>query len=291
MNHAGNPTVTGRNSAAARLALYALILLSGAAGLIYEVVWARQLTLFMGNTAVANAAVLSAFMLGLALGSLLLGRIADRTTHPLLLYAWLEIGIGIYGATTPWLFDLLQAGYAQVAGAVGVAGPYSHLPRFAIAVAAMLIPTFLMGGTLPLLVRHFTARLEEAQPVTSRIYGINTLGATSGAFAAGFLLLPAIGITQTLLFSALINLLVGVGVYGLLRGRSKAPAAGGPGATTLPTGTGEKELRKPWLLLPFGLCRPALPGGVDPCAHPGDRRKHLRLQHRAHGLPGRYRAG
>ncbi len=229
--------------------LYSLILLSGAAGLIYEVVWARQLTLFMGNTAVANAAVLSAFMLGLALGSLALGRIADRTARPLMIYAWLEILIGIYGATTPWLFDLLQAGYAQVAGTVGVAGPYSHLPRFAIAVVAMLVPTFLMGGTLPLLVRHFTARLEDAQPVTSRIYGINTLGATSGAFAAGFLLLPAIGITQTLLFSAFINLLVGVGVYGLLRGGSKAPEARETAPAASNTGTVEKELRKPWLLL------------------------------------------
>ena len=84
-----------------RWALYFLILLSGAAGLIYEVVWARQLTLFIGNTAIANAAVLTAFMAGLALGSLVLGRRADRIARPLRLYALLEILIGCYGATTP----------------------------------------------------------------------------------------------------------------------------------------------------------------------------------------------
>ena len=74
-----------------RWPLYALILLSGAAGLIYEVVWARQLTLFIGNTAIANAAVLTAFMLGLALGSLVLGRKADRISNPLGLYVLLEV--------------------------------------------------------------------------------------------------------------------------------------------------------------------------------------------------------
>ncbi|MFC1777939.1 hypothetical protein ACFL3I_11475, partial [Pseudomonadota bacterium] len=107
----------------------------------------------------------------------------------------LEILIGIYGATTPWLFDLLQVAYANIAGVVGVSASYSHIPRFLIAIIAMLIPTFLMGGTLPLLVKYFTSQLDEAQSVTSRIYGINTLGATCGAFCAGFLLLPNLGIT------------------------------------------------------------------------------------------------
>jgi len=190
--------------------------MSGAAGLIYEVVWARQLTLFIGNTAIANAAVLTAFMVGLASGSLVLGRIADVIAKPLRMYALFEILIACYGATTPWLFGILQTGYTDLAGVVGVTGSYSHLPRFLIAIIAMLIPTFLMGGTLPLLVKHFTRHLDEAQTVTSRIYGINTLGATLGAFSAGFLLLPGVGITQTLLIAATANLLVGLGVYQLL---------------------------------------------------------------------------
>ena len=80
----------------------------------------------------------------------------------------------------------------------------------------MLIPTFLMGGTLPLLVKHFAQHLAQAQSVTSRIYGINTLGATMGAFCAGFLLLPSLGITTTLLSAAAVNIIVGFSVYQLL---------------------------------------------------------------------------
>ena len=128
-----SPANSSSTQRSLRWALYCLILLSGAAGLIYEVVWARQLTLFIGNTAIANAAVLTAFMVGLALGSLVLGRKADAIAKPLRLYALLEIMIGCYGATTPWLFEILQASYADFAGVVGVTGVYSHLPRFLIA--------------------------------------------------------------------------------------------------------------------------------------------------------------
>ncbi len=200
-----------------RFFLYFLILLSGGAGLVYEVVWARQLTLFIGTTAYANAAVLTAFMAGLALGSLVLGRVADKVKSPIFVYALLEIGIGIYGLTTPWLFGWIQDIYIAIAGEVGVTGPASQFVRFAVAIITMIIPTFLMGGTLPLLVRHFVARVEQSQAVTARIYGLNTFGAALGAFSAGFILLPAMGITFTLLLTALINLAVGALVYLLLK--------------------------------------------------------------------------
>jgi len=237
-----------------RWLLYILILLSGAAGLVYEVVWARQLTLFIGNTAVANAAVLTAFMTGLAAGSLVLGRKADKITKPLLLYALLEVLIGLYGATTPWLFNILQAGYADFAGVVGVTGAYSHLPRFLIAILAMLVPTFLMGGTLPLLVKYFTRQITRAQYTTARIYGINTLGATAGAFLAGFYLLPAMGITSTLLVAAAINIIVGLGVYLLLKHTAlrqyQTPAET---AGDIQTGSEVKLQRPSMLLIGFAL--------------------------------------
>ncbi len=234
-------------------ALYALVLFSGAAGLIYEVVWARQLTLFIGNTAVANAAVLTAFMLGLALGSFVLGRKADRISNPLGLYALIEILIGCYGATTPWLFDFLQVAYANIAGVVGVSGSYSHIPRFLIAIIAMLIPTFLMGGTLPLLVKYFTSQVDEAQSVTSRIYGINTVGATAGAFCAGFLLLPNLGITLTLLLAAAVNILVGFGVYQLLKGKGLQVFAFQETGSSLPTVDKEPGISAHPSLLLFGF--------------------------------------
>jgi len=234
--------------------LYALILFSGAAGLVYEVVWARQLTLFIGNTAVANAAVLTAFMLGLALGSYVLGRMADRISNPLGIYALLEILIGCYGATTPWSFDLMQSAYANVAGVVGVSGSYSHIPRFLIAIIAMLIPTFLMGGTLPLLVKYFAGQLEQAQAATSRIYGINTLGATLGAFCAGFMLLPNLGISLTLLVAAGINVIVGLGVYHLLSRAGQPVFAFGGTSRPVAMAEGTVSLDQPYLLLfGFGL--------------------------------------
>src|SRR5210317_1634790 len=96
--------------------------LSGLAGLIYEVVWARQLGLFLGITGFAHTAVITAYMAGLAAGSWFFGRRSDRSSNPLRIYAWLEIGVGLYAAVTPWLFTGLQTAYAAIAGTAGVTG-------------------------------------------------------------------------------------------------------------------------------------------------------------------------
>ncbi|MFO1428571.1 MAG: fused MFS/spermidine synthase [Candidatus Competibacteraceae bacterium] len=189
---------------------YFCFFLSGAAGLIYEVVWARQLGLFLGITTYAHTAVITAYMAGLAAGSFYLGRYADRRTQPLRFYAWLEIAIGLYAALTPWFFPVLQTLYADAAGMAGVTGTSAHLSRFALALPALLIPTFLMGGTLPLLVRGLTRTLPELGSMTSRLYGINTLGATLGAFTAGYLLLPFLGISGAIYVGVILNLGVAV---------------------------------------------------------------------------------
>src|SRR5215510_15931649 len=89
---------------------------SGAAGLIYEVVWTRMLTQIFGNTTYAIATVLSAFMAGLAIGSYIFGQIADRGKNDFLLYGMLEAGVGIYGFIIPWLFHLGQKLYAPIYG-------------------------------------------------------------------------------------------------------------------------------------------------------------------------------
>lgn len=181
------------------------------AGLIYEVVWARQLSLFLGITSFAHTAVITAYMAGLAAGSLYFGRRADRVASPLRVYAWLELGICAYAMLTPFLFDALQAGYAGLAGVAGVSGMPAHLARFAIALAALLVPTFLMGGTLPLLVRGFVNSLPELGSATARLYGINTLGAMAGTLLAGYLLLPKFGILIATLAGVVINL--GIAIY------------------------------------------------------------------------------
>jgi spermidine synthase len=180
--------------------------LSGLAGLIYEVVWARQLGLFLGITAYAHTAVITAYMAGLAAGSFYFGRHADRHPRPLIVYAWLEIGVGLYAAITPWLFTFLQTAYTGTVDVAGIGALSGHLSRFVIALVALLVPTFLMGGTLPLLVRGFTTELPALGRMTSRLYGINTLGAMSGTLLAGFLLLPGIGVTATIFVGVVINL-------------------------------------------------------------------------------------
>ena len=199
--------------------------LSGLAGLVYEVVWARQLGLFLGITSYAHTAVITAYMAGLAAGSLYFGRRADRHQQPLKLYAWLEIGVGIYAAMTPWLFRLLQHGYTAMADVSQIGEISGHLGRFSIALLALLIPTFLMGGTLPLLVRGFVTELPGLGKVTGRFYGINTLGAMLGTLIAGYLLLPVLGIKATIFTGVFINLGVAVIVLVMLQKLRLSPIA------------------------------------------------------------------
>ena len=191
--------------------------LSGLAGLIYEVVWARQLGLFLGITSYAHTAVITAYMAGLAAGSFYFGRHADQRSQPLKTYAWLEIGVGLYAALTPWLFTLLQVLYVDLSDVSHIGEMRGHLSRFVIAMLALLIPTFMMGGTLPLLVRGFTRVLPDLGKTTSRLYGINTLGAMSGTVLAGFILLPTIGVTATIFVGVIINLGIAVVVLAILR--------------------------------------------------------------------------
>jgi len=191
--------------------------LSGLAGLIYEVVWARQLGLFLGITSYAHTAVITAYMAGLAAGSLYFGRRADLHAQPLKIYAWLEIGVGLYAALTPWLFTALQHAYISFSDVSQIGAMSGHLTRFTIALLALLLPTFLMGGTLPLLVRGFVSELPGLGRVTGRFYGINTLGATVGTLFAGYLLLPRLGVTATIFTGVGINLAVAVAVLAMLR--------------------------------------------------------------------------
>lgn len=230
------PGAPGSEANISRAVVLWCFFLSGAAGLIYEVVWARQLGLFLGITSFAHTAVITSYMAGLAAGSLFFGRRADVAVSPLRLYAWLELGICVYALLTPWMFDLLQAGYAGLAGVAGIAGMGGHLARVMIAMAALLIPTFLMGGTLPLLVRGFVHQLPDLGATTSRLYGINTLGAMTGTLLAGYVLLPQFGILIATMAGVIINLGIAVYILGRL-GQShaavRAPGQGTDQATSL----------------------------------------------------------
>ncbi len=192
--------------------------LSGACGLIYQVIWVRMLSLIFGSTIYAVSTVLGAFMAGLALGSYLFGRLVDRKDKiltPLRLYALLELGIGAFCFFTPWLFKLIEYVYLHFTHS----SLYLHtvwssiLVRFVLASLVILIPTALMGGTLPVLSKLFVQRREKLGWHIGLLYSVNTWGAVCGVFATGFILIMLMGVKGTLYAAAVINLAIGIGSY------------------------------------------------------------------------------
>jgi len=186
------------------------LLLSGAAALIYQVAWARYLSILLGSTSYGVVAVLVAFMGGLALGNAWLGRYADRLKRPLSLYGWLEIGIAAYGIFFPTYFELCQSGYGKLASALTPGSPWLLALKFFFSFAAILVPATLMGGTLPVLTRLVTRSLGELRGRVASLYFVNSLGAVLGVLIGDFWWIPSHGLEVTLLGAAALNALVGV---------------------------------------------------------------------------------
>src|SRR5262245_41982767 len=158
-------------------ALGLFFFLSGATALFYEILWMRQLILVFGSTTYAVSAVLSAYMMGLALGSFAFGRAADRGHNLVRAYGLLEIGIGLYALVAPILLRSIAPLFVRIWGDEPSPGTLDVLTRFAGSLVILLPPTILMGGTLPILSRVFaTPGGEHAGPV-GRLYAINTFGA------------------------------------------------------------------------------------------------------------------
>lgn len=208
-----------------RILVLLLFFTSGAAGLVYQVTWARSLGLVFGASHLAIATVLAVFMGGQALGSALFGARADRTQRPLRLYAWLEFGIGASAVAFLGLMKLYPALYGPLARLAPENGAWLTLLRTTFAVAALLAPTTLMGGTLPVLVRFVARREDDLARQMSLLYAFNTFGAVAGVLAAGFVLLGTIGVTATLLVAILTSIAVGVAALLLDRRATSTPAA------------------------------------------------------------------
>jgi spermidine synthase len=181
------------------------LFLSGVAGLMHEVVWARLLASLIGSTAISQAVVLGVFMGGLALGAVLFGRRSDRRGHPLGTYVALEIAIGVYCLALPLLTRGAGFVYEQLAGAVFESFALKLALRIALATSIVLLPAMLMGGTLPVLARHLVERARETRREVASLYSLNNLGAVLGAGIAGFYALPAFGIFGSLAFASALN--------------------------------------------------------------------------------------
>src|SRR5213594_3232822 len=200
-----------------------LFFLSGATGLIYELLWVRVLYQSFGSTIQSVTTVVAAYMGGLGLGAWLLGRRADRHERPAALYGRLEIAIGLFGLASPLVLALTHRIYVGTAAALALDGAASVALRFALAGVVLLIPTTLMGGTLPVLTRAFTADRAELQRSLGLLYGLNTLGAVVGTALAGFILIEYVGVRASLWATATINLALGGVALWLSSPRADAP--------------------------------------------------------------------
>jgi spermidine synthase len=192
------------------LLLLLCFFLSGCAGLIYQVAWTKALGLVFGHTVYAIATVLAAFMGGLAAGSAILGRWGERHRRPVALYGWIELLIAVTGAFSLLGINIVRSIYLATYHIASGSTPLLVALRFLAAILVLFVPTFLMGGTLPILTRGLSRSYAELGARLSRLYWVNTTGAVAGAVAAGFFLLPAIGLRATVILAAVLNLIAGV---------------------------------------------------------------------------------
>ena len=212
--------------------ILAIFVASGAAGLIYQVVWSRELVLVFGNTTQAIATIVTAFLACLGLGGLIGGRLADRSARPLPLYGTLELGIAACGLVLPFVFGRLGDLYRGAYGALLESPAQLTAVRFVLAFLAVAPATLLMGMTLPVLTRHLVRRLEETGARLGELYAANTLGAMAGTLLAGFVLIEFLGLRLTSYVAVLLNLSAGLAALTMARGEAPRPPESRPAATT-----------------------------------------------------------
>ncbi len=207
-----------------------LFFVSGALGLGYQVLWSKFVLLFVGVSSWSYAIVLAAFMTGLALGSRYLGRAADRAASPLRLFGYLELGIGAYAVMYPALADAAGRAYIRLAAAHAGDASDARLVALKITFAGLLLvpPTFLMGGTLPALVRHASTSAELIGQRASQLYSVNAAGAVLGALGMAMTVIPLFGLRGSLMALALGN--AAIGALALAGARRPATMSPGPSA-------------------------------------------------------------
>jgi len=205
---------------AVRKAVLPLFLISGTAGLIYEVTWTRAFGVVFGNTVFAVSTVLTAFMLGLAVGSWLFGRITDKSSQPLKLFALLELGMGAYAIAFPMVLSATDVLYRWFFRSFHPSFYPISLFRFALSIIILLIPTAFMGGTLPVLSRLWAnspGKGDSEEGIGRSVgflYAMNTFGAVAGSFLAGYLLIRTLGVSNTIYLAASVN--IGVAFFSLI---------------------------------------------------------------------------
>lgn len=208
--------MTPRNVVPPSALVLLIFMLSGAAGLIDEIVWSRQLVLVFGNTTQAVSAILTGFFGGMAIGAAVGGRIADRVRSPLRLYGLLEIALVGVVLATPVTFGLINDVYRGIYPSLE-GTPFLAVARLLLAVVALSPATIMMGATFPALVRHLSRSAELGRSF-GRLYSANTLGAVVGTLLAGIVLIEVLGLTGALRVGAACSAIAGGAALWLARG-------------------------------------------------------------------------
>ncbi|HYN09542.1 MAG TPA: fused MFS/spermidine synthase [Vicinamibacterales bacterium] len=207
--------------------LAALFFFSGISGLIYQSLWLRLLSLVFGVTIYAASTVLASFMGGLALGTMLAGRLTRRVRNPLAWFGAVEITIGIAALSTPWALGAIGHVWPLVYDRLGDHAWAITVARVLCAAAVLIVPTSLMGATLPLVVRSSLTEGALVARAVGVLYATNTAGAITGALLAGYVLVGDFGIATSFRIAAALNGIVGLSALALSRRAeaSRRPAA------------------------------------------------------------------
>lgn len=182
---------------------------SGFLALTYEVCWIRKASLVFGAAAFALSTVLAVFFGGLALGSYFFGRYCTRTSRPLRVYAWLEVGVGVLALLSPVAFRVADTVFGSIYPLVDDSFVMLSLGRFLFLTLILLPPTILMGGTFPLFCRQFVRSERRIGGSVGFLYGLNTIGAAAGCALCGFWLIPLLGVNATIYVAGVANIVLG----------------------------------------------------------------------------------
>lgn len=221
----------------ARTILYLAFLCSGAAGLVYEVVWSRYLSLFLGHSAEAQVLVIAMFLGGLSVGAFLVGPRSRRLARPLEVYALVELGLAAVGLSFHAVFEgITGAAYTHWFPALESLLLIAGL-KWVVAALLVFLPSILLGATFPLVAAGLT-RADPGRPgrEVGALYCVNSLGGALAVPVAGFALVPALGLQGTLATAGGLNLIAALGAWiaapRLVAGRGTAARpATGPGLT------------------------------------------------------------
>jgi spermidine synthase len=225
--------------------ILAFFFLTGLTGLAYELVWIRLLILSFGSTQFAITTVLATFMAGLALGSVLFGRLVDRYPYPLKVYGIIEIILGIYCIISPLIFHIVKDLYlyaSPITPEMSFRADF-ETTQFLLSLLVLILPTTLMGGTLPALVKYL-ARSEKIGFNIALPYAVNTLGAVTGCLATGLFALYYFGVNATVYLAGAVDIVVGVLILVLYRGAGRVESKEASTAPYVPVPAAKASKRR-----------------------------------------------